>query len=193
MTTAPVLGRVVRRETHSPRTTATVIVLVVLVLALAYVGVEIVLRLLSLPPLLVAPADGLHWLESLPTAQPAAAIVAGSLVVALLGVLLIGLAFGAGRLPKHRMGADAVVVDNGVIAQALAQHVSDELSLGRENVTVGIAHRTADVTVRAQHGLPVDSAAVRAAAEQELSGYDLVPAVRVRVKVQQQAQKEPLS
>ncbi|ARJ04100.1 hypothetical protein GCM10010988_28220 [Cnuibacter physcomitrellae] len=192
-TTDPVLGRVVRRETHSPRTAATAIVLVVLMLGLAYLGVEIVLRLLSLPPLLLSPGQGLDWLAALPTAQPAAAVVGGSIVVALIGLVLIVLALGAGRLPKHRMGEEAVVVDNGVIAQALAQHVSDELSLGRENVTVGVAHRAADITVRPQPGLTVDPAAVRAAAEEELTGYRLTPALRVRIRIEKPAQKEPLS
>ncbi|AXH34173.1 DNA/RNA endonuclease G [Humibacter sp. BT305] len=192
-TTDPVLGRVVRRETHSPRTAATAIVLVVLMLGLAYLGVEIVLRLLSLPPLLLSPGQGLDWLAALPTGQPAAAVVGGSIVVALIGLVLIVLALGAGRLPKHRMGEEAVVVDNGVIAQALAQHVSDELSLGRENVTVGVAHRAADITVRPQPGLTVDPAAVRAAAEEELTGYRLTPALRVRIRIEKPAQKEPLS
>ncbi|MCS5497145.1 DNA/RNA endonuclease G [Cnuibacter physcomitrellae] len=192
-TTDPVLGRVVRRETHSPRTAATAIVLVVLMLGLAYLGVEIVLRLLSLPPLLLSPGQGLDWLAALPTAQPAAAVVGGSIVVALIGLVLIVLALGAGRLPKHRMGEEAVVVDNGVIAQALAQHVSDELSLGRENVTVGVAHRAADITVRPQPGLTVDPAAVRAAAEEELTGYRLTPALRVRIRIEKPALKEPLS
>ncbi|WP_378144581.1 DNA/RNA endonuclease G [Cnuibacter sp. UC19_7] len=192
-TTDPVLGRVVRRETHSPRTVATAIVLIVIVLGLAYLGVEIVLRLLSLPPLLVGPGDGLEWLAALPTAQPAAAIIAGSILVALIGLVLVILALSAGRLPKHRMGDEAVVVDNGVIAQALAQHVSDELSLGRENVTVGVAHRAADISVRPQPGLTVDPAAVRAVAEEELSGYRLTPALRVRIRIEKPAQKEPLS
>lgn len=192
-TTDPVLGRVVRRETHSPRTVATAIVLIVIVLGLAYLGVEIVLRLLSLPPLLVGPGDGLEWLAALPTAQPAAAIIAGSILVALIGLVLVILALSAGRLPKHRMGDEAVVVDNGVIAQALAQHVSDELSLGRENVTVGVAHRAADISVRPQPGLAVDPAAVRAVAEEELSGYRLTPALRVRIRIEKPAQKEPLS
>ena len=45
--TTPAFHRIVRRETHSPRTVAMIIAVVILILALVYVGVEIVLDLLS--------------------------------------------------------------------------------------------------------------------------------------------------
>ena len=45
-----VLQRVVRRETHSPRTVITVVVLVIIIAAAAYVGTELVLRLLGAGP-----------------------------------------------------------------------------------------------------------------------------------------------
>ncbi|WP_368498108.1 DNA/RNA endonuclease G [Herbiconiux sp. A18JL235] len=191
--TDPALRRVVRRETHSPRTVATVVVLVLVALALAYLGTEIVLRLAGAGPLLVAPAAGLDWLVSLPSAQPAAAVVAGAAVIAVLGVVLIVLAIGAGRLPKHRMGPDAVVVDNGVIASALAQHVADEHGLRRDEVTVGIAHRTADVTVHPEAGTEIDRFAVIRTATDELDRYELDPRVRVRARVHYRQEKEPAS
>ena len=48
----PAFRRIVRRETHSPRTVAMIIAVVILILALVYIGVEIVLHLLAQPALL---------------------------------------------------------------------------------------------------------------------------------------------
>ena len=52
----PALRRVIRRETHSPRTVAMFVAVVLLILALAYVALEIVLSLAAQPALLVGPA-----------------------------------------------------------------------------------------------------------------------------------------
>ena len=52
-------ARVVRRETHSPRSTAAVVVALLVLLAIAYVAVESVLQLLGLRP---AP-EFERWLE----------------------------------------------------------------------------------------------------------------------------------
>lgn len=135
----PVLRRVVRRETHSPRTVAAFVAVIVLILALAYIALEIVLYLAAQPALLVGPVAGWGWLVGLPTAQPAGLVIAGSAVLAVIGLVFIWLAVMPGRLSKQELGAgdSAVVVDNGVIASALAQHLSEEIGIARENITVG--------------------------------------------------------
>lgn len=178
------LTRVLRRETHSPRTVAAVVVLVLLALAACYAGVEIVLALLGRSPLLVTPAGALRWLGELPQAQPRAAVIAGGVVGALLGVVLLWLALSPGRLPRHRLGGRLpVLVDNAVIASAVAERVRRELDLARGGVVVGIGHRSADVSLRPEPGESVDQGRVRAAVQDELSGYRLSPALTVRVRV----------
>ncbi|KIP52825.1 DUF6286 domain-containing protein [Leucobacter komagatae] len=185
-----VLQRVVRRETHSPRTVITVVVLVIIIAAAAYVGTELVLRLLGAGPLLAAPGAALTWLADLPDLEPVAGVGAAGAVVALVGIVLVWFALAPGRLSKHQLGdsTHSVVVDNGVIASAVAERVRRELDLSKDGVVVGIGHRSADVTVRPEPGQVVTSDEVRAAAQDELAGYGLAPAVRVRARVQHRAE-----
>lgn len=183
--THPVFRRILRRETHSPRTVATIIVVVLLIVALLYAGVEIVLALASQPPLLVEPAAAMAWLIALPTLQPASAVIASAAVLALLGLLLILAALGPGRLARHEMTwqGRAVVVDNGVIASSLAQHISGETGIARNDITVGVSHRKVDVTVKPGAGLPFDAAPLQQLIDDELGTYRLAPPMKTRLRI----------
>lgn len=184
--TDSVLRTVVRRETHSPRTVAMLVVVVLLVLAAAYAAVEIVLSLVGRPPLLVAPGAAFDALAALPTAVVPAALIAAGAVLAIVGLIVFIIAVAPGRLSKHEMtwGERAVVVDNGVVASALAQHLTTESGISRDNVVVGVAHRTVDVTVRPPMGIPVDKDRVRQIVEDEVASYRLTPSVRTIVRVE---------
>lgn len=188
----PALRRVVRRETHSPRTVAMFAALLVLILALTYIGTEIVLRLLAQPALLLGPAQGLAFLAGLPTSQPSGLVIAVGAAIALIGLVFVILAVTPGRLSKHEMqwGRRAVVVDNGVVAAALAQHVSDETGLPRDRITVGVAHRSVDVTVRPGAGVPLDQARLREIVDREVAEYRLTPPVKARVRVARPTESE---
>jgi hypothetical protein len=128
----------------------------------------------------------------LPTAQPAGLVIAGSVVLALIGIVFVVLAITPGRLSKHTLESDdrAVVVDNGVIASALAQHLSEETGLARDSITVGVGHRSVDVTVRPGAGIPLDKNAVRSAVEAELQTYRLTRNVSTRVRIERPNAKE---
>jgi len=190
--TDAVLRTVVRRETHSPRTVAMLVVVVVLLLVLAYAAVEIVLALLGQSPLLVAPGAALNAIVAAPTALQPVAFIVGGVVLALIGLVVIVLALKPGRLPRHEMrwGERAVVVDNGVVASALAQHLSNESGIARDDIVVGVAHRTVDVTVRPPVGIPVDEAQLQRIVDEEIATYKLAPAVRTVVRVQRPDTKE---
>ncbi len=181
----PVLQRVVRRETHSPRTVAMIVSAVLVILALVYVAVEIVLSLLGQPALLLGPAASLGWVVGLPTEVPTGIRIAVGVVIVLLAVVLIVLAVAPGRLPKRQLvlGDHAVVADNGVIASALAQRVSDETGLPRDQVRVGVGHRSVDVAVSPAVGVPVDDADVRRIVESELQSYQLSGRTRTSVRI----------
>ncbi|MET0297118.1 MAG: DUF6286 domain-containing protein [Microbacterium sp.] len=189
---SPGLSRVVRRETHSPRTVAMFVAVILLILALAYVGLEIVLYLAAQPALLLGPGAGLAWLVGLPSGQGGALAIAGAAVLVLIGLVFIVLAITPGRLSKQQLtwGDRAVVVDNGVIAASLAQHVSDETGIARENVTVGVAHRTIDVTVRPGAGVPLERDEVKAVADAEVDSYQLARRVTTRVRVERPKESE---
>lgn len=190
--TDTVLRTVVRRETHSPRTVAMLVVVVLLLLALAYVAVEIILNLSGAQPLLVAPGEALAAVVAAPTALMPAAFIVGGVVLALLGLLVLILALKPGRLSRHEMqwGERAVVVDNGVIASALAQHLSNESGIARDDIVVGVAHRSVDVTVRPPVGIPVDEAQLRRIVDEETAAYKLTPAVRTHLRVERPDTKE---
>ncbi len=190
--TDTVLRTVVRRETHSPRTVAMLVVVVLLLLVLAYAAVEIILDLAGAQPLLVSPGEALNAVVAAPTALMPAAFIGGGVVLAIVGLIVLVLALKPGRLSRHEMswGERAVVVDNGVVASALAQHLSNESGIARDDIVVGVAHRSVDVTVRPPVGIPVDEAQLRRIVDEEVTSYKLSPAVRTHLRVQRPDTKE---
>ena len=189
---SPVLRRVVRRETHSPRTVAMIVAVVLVILALVYVGTEIVLNLAGQPALLLGPAAAFGWVVGLPTEVPVGVSVAIGAVIAVLGVILVVLAIAPGRLSKHQLvvGESAVVADNGVIASAIAQRVSAESGLPRDQVRVGVGHRSADVILTPAVGVPVDEAQIRSTVDAELDSYRLASKLRTSVRVERPREQE---
>lgn len=183
--TSPAFRRIVRRETHSPRTVAMIVAVVLLILGLVYVGVEIVLHLLAQPALLLGPGAAAAWIVGLPTARPVPLVILGGVVLGILGLVFLVLGLAPGRLPKHVMADEsrAVVVDNGVVAASIAQRISEETGIVRDDITVGVSHRTVDVTVRSGFGDAHDPAPISHVVERELEQYALVPAPKARVRV----------
>ena len=178
-------ARIVRRETHSPRTVATIVLASLGILACAYAGIELVLRMLAQPPLLVAPEDALEWLATLPGLQPSAAITAGGILVALIGVLLMLHAVTPGRMARHQMLDDnrAVLVDNGVLASSIARRVETVARVPNGQAVVSVSHRRASVDVTPTSGIPVDEGAIRAAVDDEIASYNLRPGLRTTVRI----------
>jgi hypothetical protein len=168
------------------------VVVVLLLLVLAYAAVEIILNLTGAQPLLVAPGEALNAVVAAPTALMPVAFIVGGVVLALLGLIVLVLALKPGRLSRHEMawGERAVVVDNGVVASALAQHLSNESGIARDDIVVGVAHRSVDVTVRPPVGIPVDESQLRRIVDEEVTAYKLTPAVRTRLRVQRPDTKE---
>lgn len=77
-----------------------------------------------------------------------------------------------------------------MIASAVAQKVSADSGVARDRVTVGVAHRTVDVTVRPDPGVELEREGVRQAAAEALALYRLVPRVTVRARIEQARQEE---
>ncbi|TFD81753.1 DNA/RNA endonuclease G [Cryobacterium psychrophilum] len=185
--------RVIRRETHSPRTVAMTIAVILAIVALAYLGTEIVLSLLAQPGLLVSPMAAGNWLTGLPDQQPVWAILTAAVLLAIVGVVFILLALTPGRLPKHQIvrTGRVVLVDNAVIAAALAQHLSDHTGIARDRVTIGVSRRVVDVTVAPDAGLPVPDARIRDLVAAELDTYQLVRPISTRVRPTKQREGAP--
>ncbi len=176
--------RILRRETHSPRSAPAIAAAAVIVVACAYAGTEIVLALLGQSPLLSTPTDSLRTLSGLADA-PIGAVVAIGAAVGIVGLALIILAVAPGRRAKHHRSTDrtAVVVDNEVVASSIARHVSSAAGVGPDNVRVGVTHRTAVATITPASGTPVDADAAKRAVSEQVDGYRLSPRLSARVAV----------
>jgi len=140
----------------------------------------------------VTPGAAFDALAGLPSMLVPAGQIAVGAAIALVGLIVLVIAVAPGRLSRHEMawGERAVVVDNGVVASALAQHLSLASGIARENVVVGVAHRTVDVTVRPPLGIPVDADRLRQIVEDEVATYRLSPSVRTQVRVDRPADAE---
>lgn len=187
------LARVLRRETHSPRTVAMIVAVALAVAVLAYTVAESIAFLFGGRPLLTTPGAAIEWLVKLPDAEPRWAVTAGAAVVAMVGVVFLVFALSPGRLPKHRLAAEgrAALVDNGVIASSLAQRLSHDTGVRRDHVVVGVGHRSIDITLDPGPGAPLDEADVRASAQAEIDAYRLTRPVSLRVRVVQLRESDP--
>jgi hypothetical protein len=184
MTTSTQSRRLGRRTTHSSRSTTAIIVAVVVILASAYAGVEIVLAWLGLAPLLAAPADMARSLGELGTVPAVWTIVAGAVVV-VLGLVVIAFAVRPGRRHRHLLPSErsTVVVDDRVIASAVARHAATAAGTGPDATVVSVDRRSATVRVTPTSGVMVDQDEVRAAVDEQLEQYRVTPSLRGRVRI----------
>lgn len=178
-------ARIVRRETHSPRTLLTILLAGAIAVGCLYLGTELVLRMLGQPALLVSPDAAFGWVATLPTLQPLWAIALGGAALAVIGLLLMLHAVRSGRLARHQMLQEdrAVIVDNGVLASSIARRVETVARIPRGQATVSVSHRRAIIEVTPTSGIPVDDAAIRTAVDEEIASYNLSPALRPTVRV----------
>jgi Family of unknown function (DUF6286) len=179
------MDRIVRREMHSSRAVLVGIAALVISLLAIYALLEAILRAVGQPPWLVDPLSAAHALADLPTGI-------SPLLLGVLGVvlLMVGLIFFLnGVLPGSRArhtlpgGRAAVVVDDEVIASALARRARLAAGVIQEQVMVVVSRREIVVNVRPTSGIRVDEAAVRAAVEQEIRSMALTPEPALRVNL----------
>jgi hypothetical protein len=187
MTTASHYTRILRRETHSPRSGLAISLAVILILVFAWIGTESVLAVLGQPALLVAPTDALAAVTGLPTTIEPTGLIAGGVVIAVIGLIIVLFAVLPGRRARHvgETSRTAAVVDNTVIASALARTASYTANVDPDQVTVTIGHRTALVTVRPSSGFSVDKDAVADAVRDQIIKFSLTPALHGTVVVEQ--------
>ncbi|WP_104083866.1 DUF6286 domain-containing protein [Cryobacterium sp. Y11] len=177
-------GRISRRELHSPRSTAAIAVAVVAILVCCWLGTEIVLRLIDQPALLATPADlaaGVASASMVPT-PVLGAITAGC---ALLGLGLVIVAVTPGRRARHLIDSERMVtvVDDEVIASALAGRAARVSGIDPDSTRVSISRRLATVHVVPTSGQPVQRDSVDQAVRAQLDGLKLRPTLQTRVVV----------
>lgn len=168
--------RVLRRETHASRTAAASVVSVaVLLLALA---------------LLIG---GVWWAVDAGFRETVAAQVAGAtapavliaigIVALLLAAALLALALLPGRLSRRARLTPraALLVDDGVLADAIADAVAGAEGVDRRQVSVTLGRRAAFVRVTPTSGLAIDADRVARTANRELARLGFTVTTRVDI------------
>ena len=176
--------RILRRETHSPRSVLAITVAVVLIVALLYLGTEIVLAMIGTRALLAAPLDMLDALAHLDDA-PDGLVVGVGVGLLLIGALLIIGAATPGRRGRHQMSTERglAVVDDEVIASALARHAAHAGDVDPDNTTVSVSRRVAGVHLVPTSGTRIRRDAVISTVAEQLEAFDLTPSLEPRIVV----------
>ncbi len=184
MSTADTYRRILRRELHSPRSVLAITVSVVVILLCAYVGAEIILAMLGYRALLTAPLDMLTALGALGS-TPAGMPITVGIVLMMVGIVLLIPALTPGRRARHQLAASraAVVVDDEVIASALARHAAHAGNAHPDNTIVSISARRAIVRLIPTSGVPVRREAVSDAVQEQLAAFELTPSLRPSILV----------
>lgn len=209
---APDKQRVFYRETHSSRAVVATLAAVLVVVLCAYGLLESAVHAIGQPAWLIEPQTAAERLVALPAGVPPLLLGALGAVLAMVGLFFLLNAVLPGRRARHvlnrqgagtdpRSGPDAdggampdggtpdgwdtpaVVVDDEVIASALARRARLAANVTPEQVMVVVSRRQVIVNVRPTSGVPLQEAAVRAAVQDELGEMALVPAPEVRVNL----------
>lgn len=188
---APALNRrLVRRDLHRSRAVTSVILGILGILTLAWVGTEVVLHVASRPALLASPRTMADWLTGVPQNTPPWALTAAGIGLLLAGVILLVTALGGGHRPRRALesdgGRNAVVVDDSVIASALANTARNAARVQVGQVMVRVGRRSATVDIRPTTGISVDRAAVQERLDQEVVSWRLSQPLRIVLRVKQE-------
>lgn len=179
----PWIARVLRRETHSSRAPWVGIAAVVVSVLAIYALLESVLRAVGQPPWLADPLTAARNLANLP--QGISPVLLGSIgaLLMLVGLVFFFNAVLPGRRARHIIEDPraAVVVDDEVVASALARRARTAAGVTREQVMVVVSRDIVQVNVRPTSGIPCDEFTVQSAVEAELDAMALVPRPSVRV------------
>lgn len=172
--------RVLRRETHASRTgSASVVSVLILVVVIALIAAGVWWAVnASFRDTVATQAVAL---TSGPNAQ--GVLIAVGVVALLLALLLLVLALTPGRLARRArvMPRGALLVDDGVLADAIADAVALNENVDRRQVSVTLGRRTTHVLVTPTSGVPVDTDRVARVAEHVLARLGFSAATRVRI------------
>lgn len=180
------LDSAVRRETSSSRAYVAGFVALVVAAACAYVLLESTLQAVGQPAWLIDPESAAQWTARLPEGTNRGLLGLVGAVVAMAGLALVIVAVRPGHRGRRSLSGYriAVVVDDEVLASALARRARVAAVVRPEQVTVVVSEREAMVNVRPTSGLPVRGEDVLAATEAELARLNPEPFPQLRVRVE---------
>jgi hypothetical protein len=171
--------RIVRRELHASRAVPAMTVAVLLILAVAAIGTVAVLAASGNP-------GPLTWAKTVAAAGAAAghsAVLASGCVAT--GLLLLISALSPGRRARHELlnGRAAVVVDDSVLAAALAREAARAAGLAAGQAVATVHRRRAAVVLTPTSGVPIGADAVAGAVRRMSGAVPLRHPLRVRVTI----------
>lgn len=181
----PEMARILRRETHSSRAGAATIAAVLVIVLCVYALLESGVRAVGQPPWLIDPSTAAERAIALPEGISPLLLGASGAVIAMVGLFFLLHAVLPGRRARHllRDPRTAVVVDDEVLASALARRARTAANVTQEQVMVVVSRQLVVVNVRPTSGSRVSEEAVRSAVQAELEEMSPVPMPSVRVNL----------
>lgn len=179
------LQRILKRETRSSRAGMAALAAALVIAACLYALLESALRAIGQPPWLIDPQTAAERLTALPGGISPLLLGALGGVVAMVGLMFFLNAVLPGRKSRHLLEDPraGVVVDDEVIASALARAARTAENVTREQVMVVVSQRLVVVNVRPTSGVPLHEERILAAVEDELQRMAPSPMPSVRVNV----------
>ncbi|MGJ3190402.1 hypothetical protein FQP90_15345 [Paenarthrobacter nitroguajacolicus] len=181
----PDMSRILRRETHSSRAGAASIAAVLVIVLCVYALLEAGVRAIGQPPWLINPSTAAERIIALPDGISPLLLGASGAVIAMVGLFFLLHAVLPGRRARHllRDPRTAVVVDDEVLASALARRARTAANVTPEQVMVVVSRQLVVVNVRPTSGSRVSEEAVLTAVQAELEEMSPVPMPAVRVNL----------
>ena len=179
------MRRVLQREAQSSRAVAALIAGSLVIVLCLYVLLESAVRAVGQPPWLIDPRTAAERITALPAGVPPLLLGAAGAVIAAVGLFFFLNAVLPGRRARHLLHDPriAVVVDDEVIAAALARSARLAANVTQEQVMVVVSQRQVVVNVRPTSGVPVSENAILHAVEEELQAMGPVPMPQVTVNL----------
>jgi hypothetical protein len=179
------MERVLRRETHPSRAVVSMIAAVLVSVVCGYALLETGVRAIGQPPWLVDPLTAAERVVALPAGIPPLLLGVTGAVVTMAGLFFFLNAVLPGRRARHLFPdrRAAVVVDDEVIAAALARRVRMAANVSPEQVMVVVSRNRVVVNVRPTSGVPLRQDAVLEAVRRELQDMRPLPMPEVQLQV----------
>ncbi|PNI08411.1 hypothetical protein CXX84_10815 [Arthrobacter sp. AFG7.2] len=185
---SPDMDRILHRETRSSRAVVATAAAALVIGLASYGLLEAAVHAIGQPAWLIEPQVAAERLVALPAGISPLLLGAIGAVLAMIGLVFFLNGILPGHRARHLLGrrsaaGPAVVVDDEVIASALARRARLAANVTPEQVMVVVSQRQVVVNVRPTSGVPVDEDAVLTAVHSELDAMSLEPDPAVHVNV----------
>ena len=173
------------RELTSGRSPAAIVLAVLIIVVCGYALFEASLKALGQEPLIATPETWWRWISTLPGDANDYALVAVGAALILVGITFFIHGVRTGHRARHSIECEeaVLVVDDQVLAAALARRTRLDAAVGEGQVLVIINGDHIEVQIRPTSGTPLSADTVLAGLEDELRINRVAPLPQVRVRI----------